>query len=37
MKKFILTAVAALALAPPAMAADMKVTAAAAPPAPPNP
>jgi len=34
MKKFILTAVAAVALATPALAADMKVTAPAAPPNP---
>jgi opacity protein-like surface antigen len=34
MKKFILTAVAAIALATPALAADMKVTAPAAPPNP---
>ena len=37
MKKFILTAVAAVALATPALAADKKVAAAAAPEAPPNP
>ena len=37
MKKFILTALAAVALATPALAADMKVTAPAAPPVPPNP
>src|SRR6266566_1715217 len=37
MKKFILSAVAAVALATPALAADKKVTALAAPPAPPNP
>src|SRR5262249_30822336 len=37
MKKFILTAVAAVALATPALAADMKVKAPAAPEAPPNP
>ena len=37
MKKFILTAVAAVALATPALAADMKVKPLAAPPAPPNP
>src|SRR5262249_39549097 len=37
MKKFILSAVAAVALATPALAADMKVTAPAAPPAPPSP
>src|SRR5262245_46744167 len=37
MKKFILTAVAAVALATPALAADKKVTALAAPPAPPSP
>src|SRR5947209_18893125 len=36
MKKFILTAVAAVALATPALAADMKVKPAA-PPEPPNP
>ena len=36
MKKFILSAVAAVALATPALAADMKVTPVA-PPAPPNP
>src|SRR2546429_9416768 len=36
MKKFILSAVAAAALATPALAADMK-TKAAAPPEPPNP
>jgi len=37
MKKFILTAVAAVALATPALAADMKVKAPAAPEAPPSP
>ena len=37
MKKFILTAVAAVALATPALAADKKVAALAAPEAPPNP
>ena len=37
MKKFILTAVTAVALAKPALAADVKVTAPAAPEAPPNP
>jgi len=37
MKKFILSAVAAVALATPALAADKKVTALAAPPAPPSP
>ena len=37
MKKLILTAVAAVALATPALAADKKVTALAAPPAPPSP
>src|SRR5262249_14541680 len=37
MKKFILTAVTAVALATPALAADMKAAAPAAPPAPPNP
>jgi uncharacterized protein (TIGR02001 family) len=37
MKKFILTAVAAVALAMPALAADKKVAAVAAPPAPPSP
>ena len=37
MKKFILTAVAAVALATPALAADMKVKTPAAPEAPPSP
>ena len=37
MKKFLLTAVAAVALATPALAADMKVKAPAAPEAPPSP
>jgi uncharacterized protein (TIGR02001 family) len=37
MRRIILSAVAAVALATPALAADMKVTAPAAPPAPPNP
>src|SRR5262249_60249891 len=37
MKKFILTAVAAVALATPALAADKKVAAVAAPEAPPSP
>jgi opacity protein-like surface antigen len=37
MKKFILSAVAAVALATPALAADMKVKAPAAPAAPPSP
>ena len=37
MKKFILTAGAAVALATPALAADKKVAALAAPEAPPNP
>src|SRR5262249_23957293 len=37
MKKFLLTAVAAVALATPARAADMKVKAPAAPEAPPSP
>ena len=37
MKKLILTAAAAVALATPALAADKKVAALAAPEAPPNP